>query len=71
MMRRTSLQASLQASAIASTKASPRAGTVLIIVAGIIALLSSLAFTFLVRMRSDVEETHGLVADTPARIMLE
>ncbi len=47
-----------------------RSGTVLIIVAGIIALLSSLAFTFLVRMRSDVEETNGLVAETQARIML-
>ncbi len=47
-----------------------RAGTLLIIVAGISALLAMLALAFLVRMRSDSEESHLLLAETQARIML-
>lgn len=47
-----------------------RHGTVLIIVAGISALLASLALTFLVRNRTDAEETQATVRDVQARIML-
>ncbi|HEX3133753.1 MAG TPA: hypothetical protein VHX44_09260, partial [Planctomycetota bacterium] len=47
-----------------------RTGTVLIIVAGISALLASLALTFLVRMRSDVQESQLFLAQTQARVML-
>ncbi|HYE06167.1 MAG TPA: hypothetical protein VEL07_11700 [Planctomycetota bacterium] len=47
-----------------------RRGTVLIIVSGIVALLAALSFSFLARMRSDVEETNGIVAEAQARIML-
>jgi hypothetical protein len=49
---------------------SPRNGTILIIVAGISALLASLALTFLVRMRSDVQESQLFLAHTQARVML-
>lgn len=53
------------------TRQSPaRAGTILIIVAGISALLASLALTFLVRMRSDVQESQQFLAQTQARVML-
>jgi len=47
-----------------------RAGTVLIIVAGISALLASLALTFLVRMRADAQESQTFLAQTQARLML-
>ena len=47
-----------------------RRGTVLIIVAGLSALLASLALTFLVRNRSDAEETQATIRDVQARIML-
>jgi hypothetical protein len=47
-----------------------RNGTILIIVAGVSALLASLALTFLVRMRSDVEESRSLVMYAQAKIML-
>lgn len=47
----------------------PRQGTVLIIVAGISALMAAMALTFLVRMRSDVEESLAVVRETQAHIM--
>lgn len=47
-----------------------RRGTILIIVAGISALLASMAVVFLTRMRSDVEESALLVQEAQARIML-
>jgi hypothetical protein len=47
-----------------------RHGTVLIIVAGLSALIASLALAFLARMRSDAEESRQVVADAQARIML-
>ncbi len=47
-----------------------RQGTILIITAGISALLASLALTFLLRMRSDVMESTFTVRDAQARIML-
>ena len=50
--------------------ASPhRQGTILIIVAGISALMAAMALTFLVRMRSDVEESQLIVRETQAHIM--
>lgn len=47
-----------------------RHGTVLIIVAGICALMVSLALTFLLRMRNDVMESTLIVREAQARIML-
>jgi hypothetical protein len=47
-----------------------RAGTFLIIVAGLCALLASLTVAFLARMRSDAEEMQALVHETQARMML-
>lgn len=47
-----------------------RHGTILIIVAGISALLASLALAFLVRMRSDMQESQLFLAQTQARVML-
>jgi hypothetical protein len=47
-----------------------RSGTILIIVAGISALLASLTVTFLARMRADAEEMQITVRDAQARIML-
>jgi len=47
-----------------------RSGTILIIVAGISALLASLTVTFLARMRADAEEMQAVVRETQARIML-
>jgi hypothetical protein len=47
-----------------------RSGTIIIIVAGICALLASLTLAFLVRMRSDAEEMQALVRETQARVML-
>ena len=47
-----------------------RSGTILIIVAGICALLASLTVTFLARMRADAEEMQAVVRETQARIML-
>lgn len=49
---------------------SSRHGTILIIVAGISAMLASLALTFLVRMRSDAQESQLFLAQTQARVML-
>jgi hypothetical protein len=48
----------------------PRAGTVLIIVAGVSALLSSLALVFLLAGRTDLEEMQVLVHEAQARLML-
>jgi hypothetical protein len=47
-----------------------RSATILIIVAGLSALLASLALTFMVRMRSDVEESRLIVQEAQAQIML-
>lgn len=47
-----------------------RQGTILIIVAGISALMASLALTFLVRMRSDLFESETLMREAQAHIML-
>jgi hypothetical protein len=47
-----------------------RRGTILILVAGISALLLILAMSFLVRMRSDAEETRMLLSEGQAHIML-
>ena len=47
-----------------------RSGTILIIVAGIAALLASLALAFLARQRATAEETARFIADTQARLML-
>lgn len=52
------------------TSYQPRRGTILIIVAGISALLASLALTFLARMRSDTEESQHLLQYAQAKIML-
>ena len=45
-------------------------GTILIIVAGIAALLASLSLTFLARMRSDVQDSQLIVQEAQAKIML-
>ena len=47
-----------------------RRGTILIIVAGISALLAAMALTFLVRMRSDVQESLNTVHEAQAHIMM-
>lgn len=47
-----------------------RSGTILILVAGIAALLSSLGLVFLMTVRQDVDEMAILVRETQARIML-
>jgi hypothetical protein len=52
------------------TSTSTRSGTILIIVAGISALLAALALAFLARMRSDVEESQLLIQYAQAKIML-
>jgi len=52
------------------TSDSSRRGTILIIVAGISALLASLALVFLARMRSDTEESQHLLQYAQAKIML-
>jgi hypothetical protein len=49
---------------------STRHGTILIIVAGICALLAGLSLTFLTRMRSDVQESQLVIQEAQARIML-
>jgi hypothetical protein len=49
---------------------SPRSGTVLIIVAGISALLAAMALTFLAQMRSDVEESQFVLQHAQAKLML-
>ena len=49
---------------------SHRNGTILIIVAGISALLAAMALTFLVRMRSDVQESSNTVREAQAHIMM-
>lgn len=47
-----------------------RHGTVLIIVAGISALLAALSMTFLARMRSEAQEMQTVMREAQARIML-
>jgi hypothetical protein len=47
-----------------------RSGTILIIVAGVSALMASLALAFLARMRTDVEESNFIVAHAQAKILL-
>lgn len=47
-----------------------RHGTILIIVAGISALLASMSLVFLARMRSDVDETWQFIQEAQARLML-
>ena len=47
-----------------------RSGTILIIVAGICALLASLTLAFILRSRSSIEETAAMEANAQARIML-
>lgn len=47
-----------------------RQGTILIIVAGISALLASLALTFMVNSQRDINETEIMIRDGQARIML-
>ncbi len=53
-----------------STASVNRQGTILIIVAGVSALLAALALTFLTRMRSDVEESRIVLQYAQAKIML-
>lgn len=52
------------------TSSRHRHGTILIIVAAISALLASLCLVFLVRMRSDADETESLMQMAQAKIML-
>jgi hypothetical protein len=47
-----------------------RAGTILIIVAGISALLATLVLGFLMRMRSDIEESRLVMQHAQAKLML-
>ncbi len=47
----------------------PRQGTILIVVASISALLAAMALTFLVRMRSDIEESRLMVNEAQAHIL--
>ena len=47
-----------------------RAGTILIVVAGISALLMSVTVVFLVNMRSDMEESEVVVREAQARLVL-
>ncbi len=47
-----------------------RRGSVLIVVSGLAALLATLALGFLVRMRSDAEETRAMTRGFQARVML-
>jgi hypothetical protein len=47
-----------------------RSGTILILVAGVSALLAGLCVVFLARMRSDVEETQNTLREAQAHIML-
>ncbi len=47
-----------------------RSGTILIIVAGICALLASMTLAFLARMRASAEEVQTVMRETQARIML-
>ncbi len=53
-----------------TARSGPRSGTVLIIVAGISALLSSLALVFLLEGRNDLQEMTILVHEAQARLML-
>lgn len=52
------------------THSSTRTGAVLIVVAGLAALLSSMALAFIMTVRQDVDEMSILVRETQARIML-
>ena len=49
---------------------SPRRGAILVVVAGACALLASLSLAFLLRMRSDSEETDLVQREAQARLML-
>jgi hypothetical protein len=49
---------------------SPRSGTILIMVAGLSALLVSMTLVFLSQMRTQAEESNDVVRDAQARIML-
>ena len=49
---------------------SPRQGTILILVAGICALMAALALVFLTRMRSDMNESNLVLQHAQAKIML-
>jgi hypothetical protein len=52
------------------TRRSSRSGTILIIVAGISALLASLSITFLLRIREGAQSSELLTQETQARLML-
>jgi hypothetical protein len=52
-----------------TTTPSARSGTILIIVAGLSALLAAMALTFLARMRSDVDESNATVREAQAHLM--
>ena len=54
----------------ANAIAKPRCGSVLIIVAGLSAILLMLSMAFIARMRSDSEESRQVGRDAQARIML-
>jgi hypothetical protein len=56
--------------AIRRPSAPARAGSVLIMIAGLSALMASLALAFLLTTRSDIEEMEGLTREIQARIML-
>ena len=62
--------ASLRRGGSTTSRLTPRDGTILIIVAGLSALIASLSLAFLVRMRADADESRQVVADAQARIML-
>lgn len=47
-----------------------RHGALLVVVAGIAAMFAGLTFTYLLRMRSDVEESRILLREAQARVML-
>ena len=53
-----------------TTRPTARQGTILIIVAGISALLASISLVFLANMRSSIEESQMLATNVQARIML-
>ena len=55
---------------MSSGRGSPRSGTVLIIVAGISALLMSVTVVYLINMRSDMEESEVVMREAQARIVL-
>jgi len=50
--------------------ASPRRGAVLLLIAGVIAMLAVLAYAFLARMRTDAQETRAMLQSGQCRLML-